>query len=155
MYNKLYGLDYFVFRLSNPYGERQNPNAAQGAIPVFLNKIFKDETIDIWGDGSITRDYIYISDVAELLGASLKIHSAEKVFNIGSGKGESLNGLLDVMKKITGKKIQVNYNKGRDFDVQVNILDVSLVQSIFKWNPVIDLENGIRRTYQYLKDNSN
>ncbi len=71
MFNKIYGLSYNVFRLSNPYGERQNPYVAQGVIPVFLSKIIQNQKIEIWGDGEVTRDYIYIKDAVELLVKSL------------------------------------------------------------------------------------
>ena len=64
LYYKLYGLDYAVMRISNPYGERQRITGSQGVIPIFLCKILQGETIEIWGDGEIVRDYIYISDVA-------------------------------------------------------------------------------------------
>ncbi|MEZ4824386.1 MAG: NAD-dependent epimerase/dehydratase family protein [Ignavibacteria bacterium] len=72
MFQKIYGLDYFVFRLSNPYGERQNPLAAQGAIPVFMNNAIEDRQINIWGDGEVVRDYIYIKDAVKVLADSLK-----------------------------------------------------------------------------------
>jgi len=152
MYNLLHGLDYNVFRLSNPYGERQNPLGLQGAIPVFLGKIFKNEQIDIWGDGSITRDYIYIKDAVEVLVRSLKIDSKEKVFNLGSGAGKSINQLIDVMKEVTGKNIKSKYEKARKLDVPVNVLDVDLVESVFNWKPSTDLETGITKTYNYIKD---
>lgn len=152
MYNLFYGLDYNVFRLSNPYGERQNPLSMQGAIPVFLRKIVKNEQIEIWGDGNVTRDYIYIKDAVEVLVRSLKIDSKEKVFNLGSGKGESLNQLIDIMKEITGKEIEPKYEEARKLDVLVNILDVDLVESVFNCKPSTDLETGITKTYNYIKE---
>jgi UDP-glucose 4-epimerase len=94
MFNYLYGLDYTVFRLSNPYGERQNPLYAQGVIPVFIKKILLNEEIVIWGDGSVRRDYIYIKDAIMPLVKSLEFKSENKVFNLGSGKGYSVNELL-------------------------------------------------------------
>lgn len=152
MYNLLHGMDYNVFRLSNPYGERQNPLGMQGAIPVFLRKIVKDEQIDIWGDGSVTRDYIYIKDAVEVLVKSLKVNSKEKVFNLGSGAGKSLNQLIDVMREVTGKDIKPKYEEARKLDVPVNILDVDLVESVFNWKPSTDLKTGITKTYNYIKD---
>jgi len=153
MYRKIYGLDYFVFRLSNPYGEKQNPSALQGVIPVFLNKIHKGEPIEIWGDGEVIRDYIYVKDATDLLVSSLEIATDEKVFNVGSGKGTSLNDLLDIMKKITGRDVNVKYLEGRAFDIPVNILDISLAQSRFGWTPSTDLEKGLRITYEYITNN--
>ena len=152
MYNLLHGLNYNVFRLSNPYGERQNPLGIQGAIPVFLGKIVRNEQIDIWGDGSVTRDYIYIKDAVEVLVRSLEIDSKEQVFNLGSGAGRSINQLIDVMKEVTGKNIKPKYEEARKLDVPVNVLDVDLVESVFSWKPSTNLKTGITKTYNYIKD---
>ena len=153
MYNRLYGLDYNVFRLANPYGERQNPFVAQGVIPVFLMKILKKETIDIWGDGSVTRDYIYIKDAVDCLLKSLKVSSREKLFNLGSGRGYSLNEIIEIMKAVTGMKPKVKYQHGRDVDVPVNILNSSLAKKTFNWKPKTEIEKGIYKTFYYLKEN--
>ncbi|MBL7128627.1 MAG: NAD-dependent epimerase/dehydratase family protein [Ignavibacteria bacterium] len=153
MYNRLHGLDYTVFRISNPYGERQNPLSIQGAIPVFLRKIAKDEQVEIWGDGSITRDYIYIKDVVKVLVSALKISSENKIFNLGSGVGRSLNELIEVMKKVTGKDIKPKYEEARGLDVPVNVLDISLIKSVQKWEPTTDIETGITITYKYICEN--
>ena len=153
MYNRLHGLDYTVFRISNPYGERQNPLSIQGAIPVFLRKIAKDEQVEIWGDGSITRDYIYIKDVVKVLVSALKISSENKIFNLGSGVGRSLNELIEVMKKVTGKDIKPKYEEARGLDVPVNVLDISLIKSVQNWKPTTDIESGITKTYKFICEN--
>lgn len=153
MYHRLYGLDYNVFRLANPYGERQNPFVAQGVIPVFLMKILKNETINIWGDGSITRDYIYIKDAVDCLLKSLKVSTKKKLFNLGSGRGYSLNEILDIMKKVTEVKPKVKYQRGRDIDVPVNILNSNLAKKTFNWKPKTEIEKGIYKTFYYLKEN--
>lgn len=151
MFEKLYGLDYNVFRLSNPYGERQNPDVAQGVIPVFLKKILKNETIEIWGDGKVERDYIYIKDAVSALIKSLSTDTNEKIFNLGSGTGYSLNEILEIMKKVSGKKAKVVYKGKRNIDVPINILDNKLISEALNWKPETDIETGIKRTYEYLK----
>ena len=151
MYYKLYGLDYTVFRLSNPYGERQNPFVAQGVIPVFLKKIIKKEQIEIWGDGSVKRDYIYIKDSVKLIVDSLEVNSETKIFNLAYGKGYTINEILEVIGKITKLNFKVKYSKGRAIDVPVNVLDNSLAKKTFNWKPEVSLEEGIQLTYEYLK----
>jgi UDP-glucose 4-epimerase len=151
MFNKIYGLEYNVFRLSNPYGERQNPFVSQGVIPVFLRKIIKNEKIEIWGDGEVTRDYIYIKDAVELIVKSIYINSSSKVFNLSSSIGYSLNQIISIMKNITRVNPEVIYKKGRNIDVPVNILDNSLAVETFNWRPVTDIKLGIESTYNYLK----
>jgi UDP-glucose 4-epimerase len=152
MFNKIYGLEYNVFRLSNPYGERQNPFVSQGVIPVFLRKIIKNEKIEIWGDGEVTRDYIYIKDAVELIVKSIYINSSSKVFNLSSSIGYSLNQIISIMKNITRVNPEVIYKKGRNIDVPVNILDNSLAVETFNWRPVTDIKLGIESTYNYLKN---
>jgi len=150
MFGKIYGLNYNVFRLSNPYGERQNPLAAQGAIPVFIHRTINDETITIWGDGEIVRDYIYIRDSAIVLAESIKNNVEEKIFNLSSGKGYSLNNIIEIVKKVSGKEVKVEYKPGRDIDVPVNILDNTLVKETFDWKPETSIEEGIQLTFNYL-----
>ncbi len=151
MYNKLYNLDYNVFRLSNPYGERQNPFVAQGVIPVFLKKMINKETIEIWGDGEVTRDYIYIKDVVKAINKSINKKTQSNVYNLGSGTGYSLNEILVKINRQTGLTPKVRFQKGRDVDVPVNILDVKLLKNELNWKPETEIEQGIRITYDYLK----
>lgn len=153
MYYKLYGMDYYVFRLSNPYGERQNPLAAQGAIAVFLYKIMNNEPIEIWGDGSVTRDYIYIKDAVDLIAKSISIKTDEKIFNVSSSKGYSLNEIVEIISGVSGIAADVNYTAGRGIDVPVNILDNTLARETFDWSPGTDITDGIRRTYEFIHNN--
>lgn len=150
LFYKIHGLDYFVFRLSNPYGERQNPFVAQGVIPVFMNKAMEDEQINIWGNGEVIRDYIYIKDAVEVLVKSLKINSDDKVLNLSSGTGLSLNQIIDLIKDLTGKEIKIEYQKERSLDVPVSILDNTKVREIFGWTPVTKINEGMKKTYNYL-----
>lgn len=151
MFNYLYGIDYNVFRLSNPYGERQNPLYAQGVIPVFLKKIILKEEIVIWGDGSVRRDYIYIKDAIRPLVKSLEHKSNNRIFNLGSGKGYSVNELLEMIKTITKSEAKVKYVDGRKLDVPVSVLDTTLLKSEMNFSPKVEIVEGIERTYNYLK----
>jgi UDP-glucose 4-epimerase len=152
LYRWLYDLEYYVFRLSNPYGERQNPELKQGAVSVFLWKLLRNEEIEIWGDGTITRDYIYIKDAVEVLVKSLQIPAAIHTYNVGSGRGVTLNELIGIISKVSGIEPKVVYKKGRKIDVPVNILDITHVKKDFQWFPKTRLEDGLQRTIQYYKD---
>jgi UDP-glucose 4-epimerase len=154
MFNKLHGLEYTVFRLANPYGERQNPLVAQGAIAVFLHKIIHNQQIEIWGDGSVIRDYIYIKDAVDAISKAIDVDNKLKIFNVGSGKGYSLKQLLNFMKKFSGKKIKVKYEEGRVIDVPVNILDISLIKKVYNWKPQTSIETGIKNTYNFFVNNN-
>jgi UDP-glucose 4-epimerase len=106
LFNHLYGLEYSIVRPSNPYGSRQNPFGIQGAISVFLGKIVKDEPIEIWGDGTIVRDYIYIEDLVDGIYKTAVTKTPSRIFNLGSGEGRSLNEILAIMRQVTNVDVR-------------------------------------------------
>jgi len=145
-----YGLDFMIFRYSNPYGERQSPFGKQGVIPIFLNKIKNDEQPIIYGDGAMVRDYIYIQDAVDATMALLEIRSDEKVFNIGSGIGTSINELLSIMSTVTGKQVVPDYVLSDKQYIQKIVLDISKIRGKTGWQPKTSLEDGIRKTWSWL-----
>ncbi len=151
LFNYLYGLDYTILRVANPYGPRQNPTGKLGAVTIFLNRILKNMPIQIWGDGEVVRDYIYILDVVEALYNVQNSNLTEKLFNIGSGRGISLNQLLMKIRQVIPNNFQVEYIQGRKVDVPINVLDITKAKIILQWQPTIQLEAGIEKTWQWLK----
>ncbi len=143
LFHALHGLEYCILRLANPYGERQRATASQGAVAVFLNKALHDETIEIWGDGSVTRDYIYISDVISAMLKAMHYRGAQRIFNVGSGAGISLNQMLADIEKILCKTVKRVYLPSRNFDVPINVLDIRRIQQAFDWSPQTDFMAGI------------
>lgn len=150
-YYKNRGLDYTIFRIANAYGPRQNLTKNQGVIGIWLQKIKEQQPIEIWGDGSVVRDYIYVADVAQLLVQSLAYQGATKIFNVGSGKGYSLNDILEACQRVTQEQPVVQYLEGRAFDVPVNILSIEQVQEVLGWQPSTGLEEGILATWEWLR----
>ena len=144
LHKLLHDLDYKVLRLSNPFGERQRTESSQGAVAVFLGKALRDERIEIWGDGSVVRDYIYISDVVRAIAAAALSQTPETTFNIGSGRGISLNEILGTMESILGVPIRRGYSAPRPFDVPVNVLDITLAKSKLGWAPTVAFEAGLK-----------
>ncbi len=150
MYRDLYGFKPVVLRAANPYGERQGHSGVQGAVSTFLGRILRDEEIEIWGDGSVVRDYLHVADLAR---ACVQAGSSEFTgpVNVGSGQGHSLNEILETMKAVTGRDINVTYKKGRAIDVQRSTLDVARAKSEFDWSTEISLKAGISRTWDWLE----
>src|SRR3984957_11849615 len=147
-------LDYVVLRLSNPYGEWQNPNAKQGAVSVFLGRVAHGEPISIWGDGEVVRDYIYIKDAVEGLirGAQYEADDDDpRIFNKGSGRCCSLNELVSVIRTTVDVPVKVEYSPARDLDVPANVLDISLAKRKLNWSPVTDLTEGIAANWKWIK----
>jgi UDP-glucose 4-epimerase len=145
LFHLLHKLDYTVLRLANPFGEGQRTNANQGAVAVFLGKVLRGEPIEIWGDGSVVRDYVYIADVVDALMLSIKASTREHIFNIGSGRGYSLNDVLDAIEKVTGRSSDRRYVLGRAFDVPVSILNIDQAKKFLGWTPKVDFECGLER----------
>ena len=150
LFHELHGLDYTVLRLSNPYGERQRVHASQGAVAVFLGKVLRGEPIEIWGDGSIVRDYIYISDVVDAL-VLARQPTSDRLFNIGAGQGLSLNEMLAHIEKVTGRPATRRYLPGRPFDVPASVLCVSRAREGLGWEPNISFEAGLRLFSDWLQ----
>jgi len=152
LYHQLHGLEYMVLRIANPFGELQRIQASQGAVAVFLGKVLRGEPVEIWGDGSVVRDYIYIADVVDALMAAFEQAGCrEHVFNIGSGRGHSLNEVLDVIERVTGRTAIRRYLPGRPFDVPKSVLSIKRAQEDLGWSPKIDFENGLRRFARWIE----
>lgn len=149
MFRQLHGIESVVLRASNPYGPRQGHIGVQGVIPTFLQRIKDGERIQIWGDGSVVRDYIYIQDLISLC-MKAGLGDAVGVFNAGSGIGHSLNDLLDIIQRVAGKDLDIDYLPGRTFDVKRITLNISKASSEFNWQPAIDVETGIREHWAWL-----
>lgn len=148
---RLHGLDQRVVRLSNPYGERQRHDTGQGVVSVFLKKVMSGETIEIWGDGSAVRDFVYVGDVAEAIHRLLHYTGAERIFNVGSGHGRSILEVLGVVEQFLGTTAQVRFTTARACDVPNNVLSIERARSELGWEPVVSLEEGVARTGRYLR----
>jgi UDP-glucose 4-epimerase len=150
LYNRIHDFHPLVIRPSNPFGPRQGHFLAQGFISTSLRKIKSHESINIYGDGNSTKDYIYIDDLIEatyILGLS----NATGYYNIGSGKCTSLNELVKIMSHITGIKPQVNYLNKKDYDVDHFALDISKTSQYINWKPTTSLEHGIEKLWAWIK----
>lgn len=143
LYRLLYGIDYAVLRVSNPYGERQRLVAAQGAVAVFMGKALNNEKIAIWGDGSVARDYIYIGDVVGALLAAMNYSGKEHIFNIGHGEPLKLLDLITAIESVVGKKIELEFMPARQLDVPINVLDINRAKLELGWVPKVSLNDGL------------
>lgn len=145
------GPDYTIFRLGNPYGYYQSPEACQGVIPVFMKKAMEQNSIQIWGDGTTVRDYVFIDDVIEAMLLALDYEGNQKIFNLGSGEGTSINQLLESIEMVLGQQTKKTYLKTRKCDVPTNILNIKLIQKHLRWTPKTSLKSGLSKLARYLE----
>lgn len=151
MYQRLHGIKATILRVANPYGERQRIETAQGAVGVFLHRALRGEPIEIWGDGSGTRDFVYIGDVAEAFARAIGYSGSESVFNISSGVGTSLNELIGHIESVLGRPVERRYSPGRVIDVPVSVLSSELARRELGWEPMIPLRAGLERTARWIR----
>jgi len=151
MYEAMHGIKAITLRVANPYGERQRIETAQGAVGVFLHHAIKGKPIEIWGDGSVTRDYIHVSDVAAAFIKALQYSGPQRLFNVSSGIGISLNELIAGLEKVLGHGIERRHLPGRPFDVRASVLCNELARAELRWAPAIPMLEGFARTAEWMK----
>ena len=154
LYHYLHDLDYRIIRLSNPYGPFQRPNGILGAVTTFTYKALRNETIDLYGNGSVVRDFIYIDDAINGIVNIVEGDNEHRIFNLGSGKPTSIKEVLDIIEETLDTKIRINYLPARSVDIPVNYLDISRYEKAYgKLNP-ISLQEGILKTAEFLRNNN-
>lgn len=151
LYRYLHGLDYRIVRLANPFGPYQKPNGVQGAVAAFTYKALKKEEINVYGDGTVIRDYLYIDDAVRAIVNIADSKETEKIYNVGSGEGTSINELLKVIEKVLKRELHINYQSGRKVDVPANYLNISRYENTFGRLISVPLDEGIRRTACFMK----
>ncbi|MCU9613196.1 NAD-dependent epimerase/dehydratase family protein [Caldibacillus lycopersici] len=150
LYKYMYGLDYRVIRLANPYGPYQRPNGILGAVTTFTYKALRNEKIIVYGDGSVIRDFIYIDDAVRAIQTIVDGETKHRTFNLGCGYGTSIKDVLGSISKALDIDLKVQHLPGRKVDVPVNYLDISRYEREYgKLNP-ISLEEGIKKTAEFM-----
>lgn len=151
LYNYMYHLDYRIIRLSNPYGPYQRPNGVLGAVTTFTYKALCGEEINVYGDGSVVRDFIYIDDAIRGILQIVNGESIHRTFNLGCGYGTNIKTVLETIEKALDISLRVNYTEARAVDVPTNYLDIRRFENSYgKLNP-ISLETGIQKTANFMR----
>lgn len=151
LYNYMYGLDYRIVRLANPYGPYQRPNGVLGAVTTFTYKALKGDTIQVYGDGSVVRDFIYIDDAIKGILNIVNGENKHRTFNLGRGYGTSIKELLHSIEQTLNIKMDILLTPNRSVDVPINYLDISRYEKYYGSLNPISLETGIRKTAEFIK----
>ncbi|MRH92274.1 NAD-dependent epimerase/dehydratase family protein [Nocardia sp. SYP-A9097] len=148
--NRLYGANHLSLRLGNAYGPRQDPHGEAGVVAIFCGLIARGQTPTIFGDGTQTRDYVYVADVVQAFLAATTYTGTESVLNIGTGKGTSVLELLDAVNQAAGTTIIANHAPARAGEWKHGALDSALATKELGWSASTTITDGIRHTYEQL-----
>ena len=148
LYYRNYNVPTISLRYFTVYGPRQRPDMA---IHKFFKAMSEGKEITIFGDGTQTRDFTYVSDAvsANLLAAESKIKG--EVFNVGGGSRISVNELVKIMEKNSGKKANIKNIETQKGDVKDTLADVSKGKKLLGWNPKIDIHKGVEKQYNWMQ----
>lgn len=154
LYYRIYGLESVGLRYFNVYGPKQDPSSVySGVISIFFDRLFSNLELDIYGDGSITRDFIFVDDVAEanilacLSGGAI----GGEVFNIGTGIGTSIKELATSVLEVFNIERKINYLPERFGDIKHSCADISKANKHLSLYPKVELKEGLTLIYNYLK----
>ncbi|WP_421703155.1 NAD-dependent epimerase/dehydratase family protein [Aliiroseovarius sp.] len=145
----LHGLKPVILRPSNPYGPRQGHGGVQGVIGTFLWRVARGESMQLWGDGSIVRDFIHVRDLAALCLACAE-QGITGTFNAGADEGRSIRQVLDEIAEVSGQSVDPEMKPGRAFDVPRVVLDVSAAKAATGWTPGISFRDGLAQTWDWV-----
>ena len=154
VFHEVYGLETISLRYFNVFGPRQNPSSFySGVISRFIDALMTNKTPVIFGDGEQSRDFTYIANVVD---ANIKAAQTSLGFgtsvNTANGERISLNELLEVLKKITGKQdVSAEYKETRQGDVKHSQADNSKAVEIYGYEKLIGLEEGLQKTLDWWK----
>ena len=152
LYQQLHGLEYAALRFANVYGERQGDGGEGGVVSIFTRLLRQGSSLQLFGDGNQTRDFVYAGDVAAAVVASLDSQVPSGTYNVSTGKQTSLLNLIETLSRISGEKPQVVRAQPRAGDILHSALDSNRLQQCSDWRPRMLLEEGLRRTYGALAE---
>ena len=148
VYHELYGINTTVLRFANVYGERQGIGGEGGVVCIFSKKISENKSIDVFGDGEQTRDYVYVKDIAKVICGAIE-HKGFGIYNVSTNTEVSVNELIGAFEKVSGKQIKVNYLQARTGDIYRSVLSNKALKTEFKIDAFTSLEEGLNNTYKY------
>jgi UDP-glucose 4-epimerase len=150
LYERLYGISGMSLRLGNVYGPRQDPHGEAGVVAIFAGLLLGDGIPRVFGDGSQTRDYVFVGDVVSAFLAAAD-RNATGTFNVGTGVETSVLELGDAMGTICDRPFEPELAPAREGEVQRISIDSAAARSELGWQPAVDLAGGLRRTIDSIR----
>ena len=150
VYHELYGMDETIFRFANVYGERQGEKGEGGVVSIFCKLLSQRQGITVFGDGNQTRDFVYVGDIAQAIIRALPLKGCHTM-NVSTGQETSINDLIRSFEKAVGYTVPVQYTAPRTGDILRSVLSNEALKRDLGFVPAMDLEEGIRRTYDWYR----
>ncbi len=151
LYHANYGLTYTVLRYANVYGPRQDPHGEAGVVAIFTGQMLTDKQVTINGDGEQLRDYTYVGDCAQANLLALTKAAGSGIYNLGSGRGTTVNQVFEALKNITGYQRPPVYGPAKVGETRRIYLDARKAQRELGWVPGVSLEEGLANTVTYFR----
>jgi len=149
-WNRLYGTRHVALRLGNVYGPRQDPHGEAGVVAIFLSRIRDGREATIFGDGSQTRDYVFVQDVVRAFVAATGAGGG--VFNVGTGIETSVRELWQGCTEAAGVAAEAAHAEPRLGELQRSSLDAGRAERTLGWRAEVDLPAGLRRTWEWIRE---
>lgn len=147
-FKRKFGTEYVVYRLTNPYGPRQVMKHRQGVVAAFLDNILHGKELSIFGDGSASRDFIYIEDAVSMIAETFLLPNRHRLYNIGSGKQTSLNEIVEAIKGAFQKEVPVTYQRAPKTFLQKTHVNIDRFKEEFGEPALTTFREGLEHTIQ-------
>lgn len=151
LYEHYHSLDFRVLRIANPYGPFQIAWKGQGFVAAAVARALSGHPIEVWGDGSIVRDFVFIDDVIDAFEAVLKDTGNNRIYNVGTGEGRNLRQVLAAIGHLLGIEIAVTWGPSRPLDVPISIVDRERARTALGWRPKTSFEAGLALTIDWAR----
>ena len=148
-FNRLYGTKHIALRYGNVYGPRQDPHGEAGVVAIFLGALLRGEQARIFGDGSQTRDYVYVGDVARATISTIGHEGG--VFNVGTGRETSVTELYELCARVAESDTPAEHAPARLGELQRSYLDTTLAAETLGFSAMVDIEDGLRSTWDWVR----
>ncbi len=149
-FGPVWNLPFVILRYANVYGPRQDPFGEAGVVAIFARRMLKGETLTINGTGEQSRDFVHVSDVVNANLAALE-KGTGGLYNIGTGKGTSVNQIFEHLKKATGYKLKAEHAPAIPGEVGNIYLKSAKAKKDLGWSPTVPLGEGLRETVEYIR----
>ena len=146
-----FGLKYVILRYANVYGPRQNPKGEAGVVAIFSSRLLAGAQPIINGDGTQTRDYIYVGDVARMNLKALN-YDQNDIFNVGTGIETDVNAIFKQINILTGGKAEEKHGPAKAGEQKRSVISYWKAKKILGWSPEVDIEKGLEKTVDFFRE---